>query len=142
MKKQNSRNPYLVWIDHRNAIVVHAGSEGAIEERTFLSNQEERKRFSGEGSDKAGLFGQSIDHQRQQQSREEHYFQKFLDGVVDELDHPDSILILGPGSARFALENTLQQIKSMQGVYIENRPAGKMPSHALRAALQEMSALS
>lgn len=142
MKKQNSRNPYLVWIDHRKAIVVHAGSEGAIAEQTFLTNLEEHQRFSGEGSDKTGLFGHSIDHQHQQQSREEHHFQKFLDGLVDGLNHPDSILILGPGDARFALENTIQGNKSMQGVHIENRPASKMPSHALRAALQEMSALS
>jgi hypothetical protein len=142
MKKPNSRNPYLVWIDHRKAIVLHTGAEGAIVEHTFLSNLEERARFKGEDSDKTGLFGHSIDHQQQEQSRQEHHFQKFLDGLLDQLDHPDSILILGPGDARFALENKLQQHKAMQGVRIENRPAHKMPSHALGSALQEMLALS
>jgi hypothetical protein len=142
MKKPNSRNPYLVWIDHRKAIVVHGGSEGAIAEQTFLSNLDERQRFNGEGSDKTGMFGQYLDHQQQEQFKKEHHFQKFLDGLVDQLDHPDSILILGPGDARFELENTLQRSKSMKHIHIENRPADKMLSHELRAALQEMLSLS
>jgi len=130
------RHPWVVWIDHRKAILLHADDGGRLIDEEIPSGMGESERFHGEGSDKTGLFGQSLDNQSRDQAREQEHFHAFLRRVVRQLDHADVIRILGPGQARFALQHALEAEKSFRGVTVTNEAAAQMTLPMLKAAYE------
>lgn len=135
MKK--TKFPWLVWIDHRKAILLHADEVGHMLTEELTSHLGQRERFHGEGSDKTGLFGQSINRQQSNQAHENHEFQSFLKTVVQKFSNPASIRILGPGDARFELQNLIEKEKTLHGVPVSTKAADKMTMPMLKAALLE-----
>jgi hypothetical protein len=129
--------PWLVWIDHRRAILLHTDAEGHILTEEMLSQLGDRERYNGEGSDKTGLFGQSVNRQKSDQAHENHQFQAFLKTVVHTFRDVDSIRILGPGDARFELQNLIEKDKTLQGIPVTTEAADKMTMPMLKAALLE-----
>jgi hypothetical protein len=136
MKKPFDILRYAVWIDHRKAVVFCADDKGALNSLTLRSGQGMRDRFPGEATDKTGLFRHTLQAQRRQQNRENTENRKFLREVVRHLPRASAVLILGPGDARHGLETELRRRKSLNGAWIENRPADKMLMPALRAAVK------
>ena len=136
-KTMKIKYPWLVWIDHRKAILMHTDAEGHILSEEMSSQMGERARFQGEGSNKTGLFGQSLNHEKNDQERENNHFKSFLKSIVSKLEKPESILILGPGDARFELQNLIEKEKTLSGIPVETKAADKMTMPMLKAALQE-----
>ena len=138
MKKTiSTKYPWLVWIDHRKAVLLHTDSEGHILSEEMDSHLGVRERFHGEGSDKTGLFGQSLNRQKSDQGHENHQFQAFLKTVLSKFEKPESITILGPGDARFELQNLIEKDKTLQGIPVVTKAADKMTMPMLKAALLE-----
>ena len=129
--------PWLVWIDHKKAILLHTDAEGHVLTEEMPSHLGERARFHGEGSDKTGLFGQSINRQQSDQGHENHHFHAFLKTVVEKIRNVESIRILGPGDARFELQHAIEKEKTLQGIPVTNSAADKMTMPMLKAALLE-----
>jgi hypothetical protein len=136
-KTMQTKLNWLVWVDHRKAILMHTDAEGNILSEEISSHVGERERFRGEGSDKTGLFGQSLSHEKNDQARENNHFKSFLKSVVQKFEKPESILILGPGDARFELQNMIEKEKAMSGVTVVTKAADKMTMPMLKAALLE-----
>jgi hypothetical protein len=127
------RNQWMVWIDHRKAILLHADTSGRLIDEEILSGTGEAVHYHGEGSDKTGLFGHSYDNQSKDQAREREHFNAFLRRVVDHLDHAGGIRILGPGQARFALQHAIEAEKTLQDVPVSNEAAEHMSMAMLKA---------
>ena len=136
-KTMQTKFPWLVWVDHRKAILMHTDAEGHILSEEMQSHMGDRERFHGEGSSKTGLFGQSLSHQKNDQERENNHFKAFLKTVVMKFEKPESILILGPGDARFELQNMIEAEKTLKGIPVVNKAADKMTTPMLKAALLE-----
>lgn len=130
------RQPWVVWIDQRKAILLHTDESGRLIDEEIPSGLGEQERYHGEGSDKTGLFGQSFDNQSKDQSREREHFHSFLRRVVRHMDHAGSIRIMGPGQARFALQHMIEADQSFKDVPMSNQAADRMTLPMLRAAFE------
>jgi hypothetical protein len=135
-QKTQTRQPWVVWIDHRKAILMHPDGEGHLTHEEIESGLGDHVRYHGEGSDKSGLFGHSFDNQSQDQAREREHFNSFLRLVVQHMDHVGSIRILGPGQARFALQHMIETEKTLKDVPVSNEAADRMTLPMLRAAFE------
>jgi hypothetical protein len=136
MKKPNDILRYGIWIDHKKAVVLCLNGNDELSSLTLRSGQGLRERFPGEATDKTGLFRHTLRPERRLQNRENDRNRKFLREVAMSLVRPTAVLILGPGDARHGLEGELRRRKSLNGVWIENRPADKMLMPELRAAVR------
>jgi hypothetical protein len=99
---------------------------GAITTEEIQSGVETHPRFAGEGSDKTGLFGRTIDHQHAHQGHLSHDLHGFLRKVADRLVDPAHVTMIGPGGIRFELQKELERRKEFKEVPMENRAADKM----------------
>ena len=131
-----SKPPWLIWIDQEKAILLHAGDKGQLIHEELHAQHESRERFAGEGSDKTGSFGTTIDHQAKNQQRERVHQRQFLRKVAGLVEDPASITIMGPGQTRFALQHILEADHRLQGKPIVNHAAGKMTMPMLKSALE------
>lgn len=126
--------PWVVWIDQRKAILLHTDESGRLIDEEISSGLGEQDRYSGEGSDKTGLFGHSFDNQSKDQARTREHFNSFLRRVVRHMDHAGSIRIMGPGQARFDLQHMIEADKSLKNVPVSNQAADQMTLPMLRSA--------
>jgi hypothetical protein len=137
MKKEiQVHNRWMVWIDSRKAILLHADEAGRVIDEEVPSGMGEKVRFHGEGSDKSGAFGYSFDNQSQDQAREREHFHTFLRRVVQHMDHIGSVRILGPGQARFELQHVIEADKSLKDIPVSNEAADQMTLPMLKAAYE------
>ena len=137
MKKDTRTNRYGIWVDHRQAVVVRLDGEERLTHETMKSGISVPRRFQGEETDKTGLFGHTLNRQTQEQRKSTREFQSFIKEVVRSLDRVNAILVMGPGNARHELENEVGRRKSLEGVWLVNRPADKMTIPQLRAEVLE-----
>ncbi len=133
MKKETRTNRYGIWVDHRQAVVVCLDGEGRITHETMKSGVSLPRRFMGEETDKTGLFGHTLNRQTQEQRKSAREFHAFVKEVVRSLERVNAILVLGPGNARHEIENEVGRRKTLEGVWLVNRPADKMTLPQLKA---------
>ena len=110
----------VVWIDHKEARIFHVHPEAA-DESTILSPQHHIHRHpKGRGEP------------REHPDDAQHFF----DHVARELDRVDSVLIVGPASAKheffkFARENHRTLVSKIVGVETADHPTGgEIVAHA------------
>ncbi|MEO8157913.1 MAG: hypothetical protein ABI648_08965 [Betaproteobacteria bacterium] len=97
-----------LWIDHRNAVIMHLTDRGD-EMALIISNVEKQRRRSGDSSpDGAHVPGQVPADDRRQGAFNEH-LNIYYDAVVANIRDADSILIFGPGEAKGELRQRLER---------------------------------
>ncbi len=136
MKQLKPKYHYGIWIDLTQAMVCHRDQGGTFITEMIPSELETHPRFAGEGTDKTGLFGRTVNRQKKDQAHVRSDLHHFIDKVVGRLNDPGFILILGPAQVRFDLQNELESRKEFKELAIENRAAGKMDAVELEKALQ------
>jgi hypothetical protein len=142
MKKNNIKNRYAIWIDHRKAIMLCADAGGNLTEEDLISPVGHSGKFAGEGTNKINSSGHIVSNESHRQHKEENDFNGFLKYIVSKLNMPEGLLILGPGDARHELQNEVEKEKSLKGLNLESRPADKMTDHELTVAMKEYFHLS
>ena len=92
-----------LWIDHKEAIIVFAGTEagGAEETKRMESGMEKHVRFSGRAASE-GAAEDRRDHQYAV------HLDQYYDAVIAQLQDAKSILIFGPGEAKGEFKNRLE----------------------------------
>jgi hypothetical protein len=142
MKKTTNLNRYGIWIDHKQATIMCVDGEGKLSSRTIKSGIRTMNRFDGETTSKTGLFRHTLNRETHDQNRKNQEFKKFLKEVVMNLEHVNGILILGPGDGRHELLNEIQKQKSLESVWIENKPADKMKVTEMKVVVKEHFGIS
>ncbi|MCF8214842.1 MAG: hypothetical protein K9I92_06770, partial [Chitinophagaceae bacterium] len=102
MKKSPNQPIYAIWIDRKHAMVMKATTQSEPEYIEIKSDIG-RERFNGEETNKTGMLGTTIDWQKKMQEKENNHVQQLLKKVIDQLQHPKEILILGSGDTRYEL---------------------------------------
>jgi hypothetical protein len=126
VQKAHQGNHYGIWIDRSRAMLCKRDKHGAITTEEIHSGVETHPRFAGEGTDKTGLFGRTIDHQGGHQGHISHDLHTFLRKVADRLLDPVHVTVIGPAGVRFELQKELERRKEFKEVPMENRAADKM----------------
>ena len=124
--KARQGNHFGIWVDTTRAMMCRKDKNRAITTEEIHSGVETHPRFNGEGTDKTGLFGRTIDHQDSHQGQISHELHAFLRKVVDRLQDPTHVTVIGPGEVRFELQKELERRKEYKEVPMENRAADKM----------------
>jgi hypothetical protein len=142
MKKSNNNNRYGLWMDSRHAKILKIQADGTVSFKEMDASNHTRERFSGEGTNKTGMLGTTLSPEKRMQARENNHLNKFIKAIVSELDHANAILILGSGDARFELQNAIHKSKTLNGVWIENRPSAKLSKRELEMETEKHYNLS
>ena len=100
--------PVGLWIDHRQATIVTVTENGeAISE--ILSDVEKQLRRSGDSPLKGPYEALQVpaDDSRQRTLTAE--LNTYYDDVIEQIQDADSILIVGPGAAKYELQKRLEE---------------------------------
>ena len=141
MKKSSNQTIYAIWIDRKHAMLMKAKTEGEPEFIEIKSGAG-RERFDGETTNKTGMLGTSLDWQKKMQERENNHVQQFLKKVVDQIQQPKEILILGSGDTRYELQNLIEKSKSLKDVPLKNRAFRKITKRELELEMEKEFSLN
>lgn len=98
-----------LWIDHKEAVIATASAEdGAI--KRVESHAGSHTRFSGEAA--------RATEEDTRDNRFANHLREFYDDVIKHIHDADSILIIGPGEAKFELK------KRLESKHLDDRIAG------------------
>lgn len=137
MKKSQNQMRYGIWIDKKHATIIKVSPDGNKEYIKVKSHAPFQERFKGETTSKTGLFGATISREKHLQERENNSIQHYIKEVVSNLDHANAILILGSGDTRFELQNAIHKSKTMNGVWVENKPSPKISIRAMETEMEK-----
>jgi hypothetical protein len=137
MKTSLNSYRYGVWIDRKHAIIIKIDAEGNPEYTEITSGLGTRIRFDGETTTKTGMLGTTLSWQKKSQEKENNYLRKFITKVVSSLQNANAVLILGSADTRFELQNAIEKSKTMQNIWIENRPEVKLDRRGLELEMEK-----
>ncbi|MDE3236278.1 MAG: hypothetical protein KGO81_10015 [Bacteroidota bacterium] len=138
MKRKPFNNlQYAIWIDQKKAIIACRDEAGKISTESLPSSIDAHPRFDGETTNKVGLFGATINHEKKIQHHWEQQRKLFLKDVAAHLSKVSSLIIMGPATTKYALYKELEKKKAFEHTRIELRTVDKMKLHEIRAVLSE-----
>ena len=142
MKKSVNIMQYGIFIDHKKAILVSIDGKNntATEE---IKMTESPARFSGESTDKTGMFRHTLDHQSRKQNKDQNEFRKFCKEIATRLKFANQIFIFGPAEGKYDLHREIEGRKSMSNVYVEIGSSDKMTkAEVIRTVQKHFSAFA
>jgi hypothetical protein len=95
-----------VWIDHKKAVIVEAGTDTAT---VVESDVPAHTRFTGGGGYPGSQSSQRGGSEHRSEERNRNALDKYFDQVITAFGHPEALLILGPGEAKHQLADRLGQ---------------------------------
>ena len=116
-----------LWIDHKEALIVTASAENEAIKRVE-SHAGSHTRFSGEAA--RGTEEDARDN------RFENHLRDFYDDVITNIHDADSILIIGPGEAKFELKKWLEH-KHLDGRIAGVETVDKLSDHQIAASVKD-----
>jgi hypothetical protein len=94
-----------LWIDHKKTVIASGDGEKIV---TLKSNMEKHVRFTGGARGKTAYGALYFPAEDQNDRRFIEHLNKYYMEVIAYLREVDTIVILGPGEAKFELENRLE----------------------------------
>lgn len=122
-----------LWIDHKQAYIIWC-EDGRIE--VISSHIEPPAHYSG-GTQLGGKLNQKGDVELRHNDRFRSQLNKYYQEVMSAIKHADSILIMGPGTAKVEFEKVLKKNKNMQGRILRVEPADKLTKNQMIAYVRE-----
>jgi len=114
-----------IWIDHSIASIVILQDEDE-HVRNIESDAESRHRAAG-GSPAPTKYGPGDPgDQKRLEQRRQHELQEFYQSVVEALEKPDAIVVMGPGTAKTEFEKELKKDQHLAGKLKDVKSADKM----------------
>jgi hypothetical protein len=85
-----------IWIDKRQAKIVHLGPKGEESFKTLISEVEEMNPIGGSGSPAKG-GPQDVVQDSKFTEREKHQLKRFFASLAEEVDTTEQVVVFGPG---------------------------------------------
>ena len=125
-----------VWIDHRKAVFVRF--EDGVEHVHEMDSEVEKhvRAAGGSGSGGASHGAQDVAAGDIRDRKFMNHLNSFYDRVVQQLEHADGIVILGPGEAKGELDKRITN-KEMRKQVLLVETADKLTTPQLVAKLRE-----
>ncbi len=138
MKENEKEYRYAIWIDKRQAMILRSGGQDEMQYTCIESDNPSRERFNGETTNKSfGIFGYTLNKQKQMQEKSNNRNASFLKKVLAEIKDPSAILILGSGDNRHELQNFIENSKQINHVQVENKAYKKINQRELELIMEE-----
>ena len=130
-----------VWIDHRKAILVRF-EDGVEHVEELDSEVEKHVRDAGGSSSGSGGHGpQDVVAGDKRDRKFMNHLNTFYDRVIEQLEHTDGIVILGPGEAKGELDKRITS-KEMRKHVLLVEAADKLTAPQLVTKLRDCFQLS
>jgi peptide subunit release factor 1 (eRF1) len=114
----------VIWIDHREAIVIAFRGEAVIGEEEFFSE-------AGPRTHGGGWSQHRIEAHRHEMLK--HYYEE----VLQHLGPVDEILVLGPGQAKHELHRSIEHHKGLKGKVMAVRSADRLTEQEVVAEAKQ-----
>jgi hypothetical protein len=124
-----------VWIDHKNAVIVNARDE-AGEILRIESKMEKHVRYKEGARPKTAYGSQHYPAEDTQDRKYSEHLNKYYGRVIALLRDSDSILIIGPGEAKFELKKRLDH-EELHTHVVGIETADKMTDRQLAAMVRK-----
>jgi len=98
-----------IWIDTREAIIIHVESGKAIQTEHILSGAERKPKVAGEKSKRTVRGGIGFDYETSQKNRFKEDLKKYFARVTEAVGDVDQLYILGPAEAKLELEKEINR---------------------------------
>src|SRR6266511_362381 len=122
-----------LWIDHKQAYAIWY-QDRKVE--VILSHIEPPAHYSG-GTQLGGKLNQKADTELHHNDRFRLQLNKYYQQVISALKNADSILIMGPGTAKVELEKAIKKNKDMQKRIRKVETADKMTKNQMIAYVRK-----
>ncbi len=98
-----------IWIDTREAMIVHLEKGESIRILHVLSDAERKPKIEGEKSKRTKRGGIGFDYESSQKSKFAEDLKKYYTRIIQVLHGVDNLYILGPAGAKLELEKELKK---------------------------------
>jgi hypothetical protein len=115
-----------LWIDHRNAVVVILNEKGE-ETKRINSNMEKHIRFGGGAQDNT--------EEDIRDRRFTNHLNKYYDEVITCIGNATSILVFGPGEAKFELKKRIESDK-IKNCIVDIETSDKMTDNQIESKVR------
>lgn len=133
MKKQQAEgNRYIIWIDHKKAILGRFNNDNRFFHMIFRSGIETRIRFNGEGTNKTNSATFTRNRQSQLQHKHNQQLAAFCDIVVRSMENIVSVLVTGPADSKFIFKKELERKTGTNRFPVVVKTSDKMPLPLLK----------
>jgi hypothetical protein len=122
-----------LWIDHKQAFAIWC-EDGRVE--VIPSHIEPPAHYSG-GTQLGGKMNQKGDVELHHSDRFRLQMSKYYQQVISALKDAESILIMGPGTAKIEFEKVAKKNKSMQSRILKVETADKMTKNQMIAHVRQ-----
>jgi len=116
-----------IWIDRKKAVIV-AASEAAVTTRTLNSDVAAHPHFGG---------SQEGGGEKKYEERRALHLDGYYDAVIGLLDHPESLLILGPGEAKLEFRKRLERSNLLPAAAIAIESADRLTAPQIVAKVKQ-----
>jgi len=131
-KKIKMKYRYIIWIDHKKAIIGKFDPEDHFTHTILRSGIETRVRFKGETTNRLRL----LTNKRTRETNEKHKFDQqlssFCDNAVKNTADALSVLITGPAGTKKVLKRQMEELKEFEEIPVTVKPADKLTITELR----------
>jgi hypothetical protein len=125
-----------LWIDHKKAVIV-AASADPVTATTVESQVGPHARYSG----RAGYPTPNGPHdgggEQSYEGRYGEHLNRYYDDVIARLEHPEALLILGPGEAKLQLKERLSHVKALASCAVVVETTDKLTDPQIVAKVKE-----
>ena len=124
-----------IWIDHRRAllITIENGEESRVEVESDVDG------ITGpEGSRRTSTtYGPQVtDVEHRVEARASHHLQKYYREIIKRIGTTDSLLIMGPASAKQELATMIKDDPSLRAWHVVLEPADRMTDDQIAAKVR------
>lgn len=115
-----------IWIDTREAVIVHLESEGEIRIVHVLSDAERKPKVEGEKSKRTKRGGIGFDYESSQKNKFKEELKRYYARVIEALSGVDSLYIIGPAEAKVDLEKQLKKNPELKSKILTVEPCDSL----------------
>ena len=126
-----------IWIDHRKAVIVSASADRVIV-KTLESEVGPHSRYSGRAGSTMPEGGpQDEGGEKRYEERYGQHLDQYYDEVINQLGHPEAVLIFGPGEAKLQLKERLSRSKPLAESVVGIETTDKLTDPQIVAKVKE-----
>lgn len=115
-----------IWIDTREAVIVHLESEGEIRIVHVLSDAERKPKVEGEKSKRTKRGGIGFDYESSQENKFKEELKRYYARVIEALSGVDSLYIIGPAEEKVDLEKQLKKNPELKSKILTVEPCDSL----------------
>lgn len=125
-----------IWIDTREAVIVHLEKGEEVRIVHVFSDAERKPKVEGEKSKRTKRGGIGFDYESSQKNKFKEELKKFYARVIEALSGVDNLYIIGPAEAKLDLEKELKKNPELKSKILTVEPCDSLTESQIIARIR------